>query len=67
MFVSLSSFFAGILNSHNKFAVASAAPIVLNIIMIGILFFGKYFGDELVYYLSFGVSVAGLIQLIFFI
>ena len=65
MFVSLASFFAGILNSHNKFAAASAAPIVLNITMIGILSFGKYFGDELVYYLSFGVSVAGLIQLIF--
>ena len=65
MFVSLSSFFAGILNSHNKFAVASAAPIILNIIMIVILFLGKYFGDELVYYLSFGVSMAGLIQFIF--
>ena len=31
MFVSLSSFFAAILNSHNKFAAASAAPIILNI------------------------------------
>ena len=38
MFVSLSSFFAAILNSHNKFAAASAAPIILNIIIIGILF-----------------------------
>ena len=65
MFVSLSSFFASILNSHNKFAVASAAPIILNIIMIGILFFGNYFGDDLVFYLSFGVSLAGLIQLFF--
>ena len=65
MFVSLSSFFAGILNSHNKFAAASAAPIILNIIMIGILFLGNYFGDELVFYLSFGVSLAGLIQLFF--
>tara|TARA_B100000963_G_C22493044_1_gene610147 strand:- start:7 stop:1029 length:1023 start_codon:yes stop_codon:yes gene_type:complete len=33
--------------------------------MIGILFSGKYLGDELVYYLSYGVSIAGLIQLIF--
>ena len=65
IFVSLSSFFGGILNSHNKFAAASAAPIILNIIMIGILFSGKYLGDELVYYLSYGVSIAGLIQLIF--
>ena len=65
MFVSLSSFFGGILNSHNKFAAASAAPIILNIVMIGILFSGRYLGDELVYYLSYGVSIAGLIQLIF--
>ena len=65
MFVSLSSFFGGILNSHNKFAAASAAPIILNIVMIGILFSGRYLGDKLVYYLSYGVSIAGLIQLIF--
>ena len=30
LFVSLSSFFSAILNSHNKFAAASAAPIILN-------------------------------------
>ena len=65
MFVSLSSFFAAILNSHNKFSVASAAPIVLNLVLIGILFFGNYLNDELVYFLSYGVSLAGFIQLIF--
>ena len=65
MFVSLSSFFAAILNSHNKFAAASAAPIILNIVLIGILFFGKYLGDALIYYLSYGVSIAGLLQLVF--
>ena len=65
LFVSLSSFFGAILNSHNKFAVASAAPIILNIVLIGILIFGKYLDDELIYFLSYGVSVAGLLQLIF--
>ncbi len=65
MFVSLSSFFAAILNSHNKFAAASAAPIILNIVLISILFFGKFLNDELVYYLSYGVSIAGILQLIF--
>ena len=39
MFVSLSSFFGAILNSHNKFAAASAAPIILNLVLILILFF----------------------------
>ena len=65
MFVSLSSFFAAILNSHNKFAAASAAPIILNLVLIVILLFGKFLNDKLVYYLSYGVSVAGFLQLIF--
>jgi len=65
MFVSLSSFFAAILNSHNRFAAASAAPIILNLVLIGILLFGKYLDDEIIYYLSYGVSVAGLLQLLF--
>ena len=64
-FISLASFFSAILNSHNKFAAASAAPIILNMVLITILFFGRYLGDELIYYLSYGVSIAGLLQLIF--
>ncbi len=65
MFVSLSSFFAAILNSHNKFAAASAAPIILNLVLIGILLFGNYLNDKIVFYLSYGVSIAGLLQMIF--
>ena len=65
MLVSLSSFFAAILNSHNKFAAASAAPIILNLVLIGILIFGKFLNDQLVYYLSYGVSIAGFLQLAF--
>jgi len=64
-FVSLSSFFSAILNSHNKFAAASAAPIILNIILISVLLFGRYLADQLVYYLSYAVTIAGLVQLIF--
>ena len=64
-FICLASFFSAILNSHNKFAAASAAPIVLNIILIGILFFSKFLADELVYYLSYGVSLAGILQLFY--
>ena len=36
LFVSLSSFFAGILNSNNKFAAAAAAPIILNLSLLHI-------------------------------
>ena len=64
-FVSLSSFFSGILNSHNRFAAASAIPIILNILLIGVLFFGKILDDSLVYYLSYAVVIAGIIQFFF--
>src|SRR6056300_1782431 len=64
-FISLASFFSAILNSHNKFAAASAAPIILNLVLISILIFSKKLNDELVYYLAFGVSIAGILQLFF--
>ena len=60
LFVSLSSFFSAILNSHNKFAVASAAPIILNIFLILVLLFQSYLNDQLVIYLSYAVTCAGI-------
>ena len=64
-FISLASFFSAILNSHNRFAAASAAPIILNILLIGVLFYGKILDDNLVYYLSYAVTLSGVVQLIF--
>ena len=64
-FICLASFFSAILNSHNKFAAAAAAPIILNIVLILVLIFFKSLGDQLVYFLSYGVSLAGFLQLIF--
>ncbi len=64
LFVSLSSFFSAILNSHNKFAAAAAAPIILNIFLILTLLFQSYLNDQLVYYLSYAVTIAGIAQLI---
>ena len=64
-FISLASFFSAILNSHNKFGAASAAPIILNILLIGVLLFGKFLNDQLVYYLSYVVTLSGVVQFIF--
>ena len=58
-------FFSAVLNSHNKFAIASAAPIIMNILLIGVLVFGKILNDRLVYYLSYAVTVSGIVQFIF--
>jgi len=65
MFISLASFFSAILNSHNKFAIASASPIILNILLIGVLLFGKVLDDQLVNYLSYVVTLSGILQFIF--
>ena len=65
LFISLASFFSAILNAHNKFAIASAAPIILNILLIGVLIFGKILNDQLVYYLSYAVTISGILQFIF--
>ena len=66
-FVSLASFFAGILNSENKFAAAAATPIFLNLILIFSLFVSYLMNLDFALNLSYGVSIAGLIQLIFLI
>jgi putative peptidoglycan lipid II flippase len=65
MFISMASFFSAILNSHNKFAIASAAPIILNILLIGVLLFGKILNDQLVIYLSYAVTLSGILQFVF--
>ncbi|MDA9604857.1 murein biosynthesis integral membrane protein MurJ, partial [Candidatus Pelagibacter sp.] len=65
LFISLASFFSAILNSHNRFAIASAAPIILNIMLIGVLFYGNFLNDQLIYFLSYAVTASGIIQLIF--
>ena len=67
LFVSLSSFFAGILNSNNKFAAAAAAPIILNLVLIISLIYSFIQGTDYAKQLSYGVSIAGIIQLFFLI
>jgi len=63
-FICLASFFGAILNSFNKFAVASAAPIILNVVLIGSLFFSQWINISDVLALSYAVSLAGFLQLI---
>ena len=67
LFVSLSSFFSGILNSNNKFAAAAAAPIILNLIMIFSLIISYLFNLDYARNLSYSVTIAGVVQLFFLI
>jgi len=63
LFVCLASFFGAILNSYNKFAASAAAPIILNVILIGSLFFSQWINISNVLILSYAVSIAGFLQL----
>ncbi len=67
LFVSLSSFFSGILNSNNKFAAAAAAPIILNIVLILSLIISYFYKLDFAKQLSYGVTLAGIVQFIFLI
>ena len=66
-FISLSSFFSGILNTNNKFAAAAAAPIILNIFLILSLLISYFFDLDFGLNLSYAVTLAGLFQLLFLI
>jgi putative peptidoglycan lipid II flippase len=67
LFVSLSSFFSGILHSNNRFAAAAAAPIILNIVLILTLLISFLFKLDFAVNLSYGVTLSGIIQLVFLI
>ena len=67
LFVSLSSLLSGILNTNNKFAVAAAAPIILNIVLIASLFISFFYELNIAKNLSIGVTLAGIFQFIILI
>ena len=71
LFVSLVALYSGILNSAGRFAAAAAAPIVLNIVLIGVLCVAAIaFPQDRVLtgtMLAWGVSAAGLLQLLMLI
>ncbi len=68
MFMSLVALLSGVLNSLGRFAAAAAAPILLNIVLISVLcliVYLDYNGQDIAgHMLVWGVSAAGLLQLI---
>lgn len=65
LFISLTAFVSGILNTFHRFAIPAFTPSLLNVVMIAAtLWWAPYF-DEPVMALAWGVFVAGLAQLLF--
>ena len=63
-FISLSSLFAGILNSYGKFGVVAATPIFLNLFLILAMILSYLLNWEVGIILSISVPVSGILQLI---
>ncbi|MEW6765948.1 MAG: murein biosynthesis integral membrane protein MurJ, partial [Pseudomonadota bacterium] len=62
-FISLTAFASSLLNSFGKFAIPALTPVWLNIVLIGAAFLGAHYSDEPLVVLSWGVFVAGMVQL----
>ena len=64
LFISLASLMSGVLNSLGKFAAAAATPILLNICLISSLVILSKHTETPAHALAWGVSVAGILQLV---
>ena len=62
--MSLAALFSGILNATGRFAVAAAAPVLLNICVIGAMTIAVLTGAEVINWLVWSIPVAGVAQLI---
>ena len=63
LFISLTALLSGVLNSLGYFALAAAAPIVMNVVMIGFLLWGWWSGGDIGLWQIWSVPVAGVAQL----
>lgn len=65
LFISLTAFAGGILNSYGRFGVPALTPVFLNLSLIGAALWLAPRMDEPVMALAWGVLIAGIVQLAF--
>ena len=65
LFVSLTAFAAGILNTYGKFAAPAFTPVILNVVLISCALWLAPLLDEPGMALAYGVFLAGIAQLLF--
>ncbi len=63
MFMSLAALFSGILNATGRFAVAAAAPVLLNIFVISAMVIGAVTGGQAIWWLVWAIPLAGIAQM----
>ncbi len=65
LFISLAALLSGVLNATGRFVAAAAAPVLLNVILIGAMVAAELTGGDFGTYLVWAVPVAGVVQLAF--
>ncbi|MEK0084954.1 murein biosynthesis integral membrane protein MurJ [Benzoatithermus flavus] len=63
LFISLAALVGGVLQAGHRFAAASFAPVLLNLVLIAILLVSLAEGEAAARLLAAGVTLAGLVQL----
>ena len=64
LFISLAAMLSGVLNATGRFAVAAAAPVLLNVVFIGFMGAAAWAGGDVARALIWAVPVAGVAQLV---
>lgn len=64
LFISIAALLSGVLNSIGRFAAAAAAPVLLNVILIGSMWIAYETGGDIGWALVWGIPVAGVGQMI---
>src|SRR6056297_803030 len=63
LFISLAALLSGVLNATGRFAVAAAAPVLLNVILVAAMVGADRLGADIGRALAWAVPVAGIAQL----
>lgn len=62
--MSVTALIGGVLNAHNRFAPFAFMPVLFNLVLIGALLLSPSIDMSAAYMLSYGVLIAGIVQLI---
>lgn len=62
LFISLAALLSGMLNASGRFAAAAAAPVLLNVLLIGAMAAAAWFGGDTARALIWAIPVAGVAQ-----
>lgn len=64
LFISLAALISGVLNATGRFAAAAAAPVLLNVLLVGAMTAAAMLGGDVARALIWAIPVAGVAQLV---